>query len=136
MADARRTARRVPVGSLFRPTALGPRLLTETLAVVARSARRRRGAGIAAICVTASEHRSCSGGEGGSGSGVTGGPRRRDTSAGAVGRRERAHEAVSSRTTSPHDLASLLAMLDLGSGPDGKRVRPKDDGGHPGRCNT
>lgn len=135
MAHARRTARPVSVGSPLRPAALGPRLWTETLAAVARcarSARRRHGAGIAAVCVSAAEHRSCSGGEGGSGPGVTGGPRCRDTSAGAAGRRERAHEAVASRTTGPDDLASLLAMLDLRPGPQGKKARPEDEGGRPG----
>ncbi|WP_405942606.1 hypothetical protein [Streptomyces sp. NBC_00207] len=133
MADARRTVRRPSVGSLLRPAVLGPRLLTETLAVVARSARRRRRAGIDAVCAKAAEHRSCSGGDG---AGVTGGTRCRDSSAGAVGRRERAHEAVASRTTGPDDLASLLAMLDLQPGPEAKEIRPGDEGGHPGRDHT
>ncbi|MGW7439408.1 hypothetical protein [Streptomyces sp. NPDC054849] len=142
MAHARRTARPVFAGPPRRPAALGRRLWTQTLAVVARSARnacgarRRHGAGIAAVCVSAAEHRSCSGGEGGSGPGVTGGPRCRDTSAGAAGPRERAHEAVASRTTGPDDLASLLAMLDLRAGPQGNKARPEDGGGRPGRDRT
>ncbi|MFG2989509.1 hypothetical protein ACGFZK_09520 [Streptomyces sp. NPDC048257] len=126
MADARRTALRISVGSLLRPGALGPRLLTQTLAVVARSARRHHRVSSAATCENAAEYRSFSGGEAGAGSGVTGEPRCRDSSAGAAGRRERAHEAVASRTTSPRDLASLLAMLDLQTGPDGKKARPED----------
>ncbi|WP_404962025.1 hypothetical protein [Streptomyces sp. 147326] len=135
MADARRTARRISVGSLLRPAALGPRLLTQTLAV-ARSALRRHGAGMAAVCLTAAEHRSCSEGDSRSRSGVTGGSRCRDTSTNTVRRRERAHETVASHTDSPHDLASLLAMLDLLPGPDGKKVRPEDSKDHPGRDHT
>ncbi|MEY2233736.1 hypothetical protein [Streptomyces sp. BF23-19] len=133
MADARRNALRIPVGPipLLRPSALRPRFLAEILAGVARSARsarRHRRPGIAPTCAGAAEHRSFSDREIGSGAGAMGEPRCRDTAAGvAADRRERAHEAVASRTAGPDDLAALLAMLDLRTGPDERAVRPGDD---------
>ncbi|WP_328863686.1 hypothetical protein [Streptomyces virginiae] len=130
MADARRNALRIPVGPLplLRPSALRPRFLAEILAGVVRSARRHRRPGIAPTCAGAAEHRSFSDREIGSGAGARGEPRCRDTAAGvAADRRERAHEAVASRTAGPDDLAALLAMLDLRTGPDERTVRPGDD---------
>ncbi|MFJ6050633.1 hypothetical protein [Streptomyces sp. NPDC092307] len=129
MADAaRRNALRIPIGPLLRPNAPRPRFLAEILAGVARSARRTRRPAVTPTCARAAEHRSFSGGETGSGAGATGEPRCRDTSTGAAaGRRERAHEAVASRTAGPEDLAALLAMLDLRTGPDERTVRPEDD---------
>ncbi|MFJ6372310.1 hypothetical protein ACIQK5_29490 [Streptomyces virginiae] len=129
MADARGNALRIPVGPLLRPSTLRPRHLAEILAGVARSARRRRRPGIAPTCAGAAEHRSFSDAESGSGADATGEPRCRDadTTAGvAAGRRERAHAAVASRTAGPEDLAALLAMLDLRTGPD-EGPRPGDD---------
>ncbi|MEU9802280.1 hypothetical protein [Streptomyces sp. NPDC051000] len=125
MTDIRRTVRRESVGSLFGPATRGPRLLARTVTGAIRSARRRRVAGPAAVCATAGEHRSCPGRRGGSGSAVVdplrcGG----DTSPGGAARRERAHEAVASRTTGPDDLASLLNMLDLRTGPDEEGTGP------------
>ncbi|MET9605991.1 hypothetical protein ABZZ17_13100 [Streptomyces sp. NPDC006512] len=134
MTDPRRTDRRPSAGPPPRPAALGPRLLTETLAAVRRRGARRRGAsGAAASCAGAAEQQSCSGREGGYGAGTAGRPRCRDTRPGTADARERAREAVASRTTGPGDLASLLAMLDLPPRPGGKRARPGDDGGRPGR---
>lgn len=58
-----------------------------------------------------------------------------DASATGAARRERAHEAVASRTTGPDDLASLLNMLDLRPGPGesgrgpGRDRRPSDGNG-------
>ncbi|WP_030758805.1 MULTISPECIES: hypothetical protein [unclassified Streptomyces] len=129
MADAaRRNALRIPIGPPLRPSALRPRFLAEMLAGVARSARRGRRPGIAPTCARAAEPRSFSGKEIGPGAGATGEPRCRDTAAGAAaGRRERAHEAVASRTAGPDDLAALLAMLDLRTGPDERTVRPEED---------
>ncbi|MGW3327397.1 hypothetical protein [Streptomyces virginiae] len=131
MADARGNALRIPVGPLLRPSALRSRFLAEILAGVARSARsalRRHRPGIAPTCAGAAEHRSFSARGIGSGSGATGERRCRDTASGAAaGRRERAHEAVASRTAGPDDLAALLAMLDLRTGPDEGTVRPGDD---------
>ena len=127
MTDTRRTSRRVSVGSLLRPAALGPRLVTRALAVAGRSARRRRAAGTPAVCASAAQHRSGSGWAGRAGSGVTSRSRCQDTPADAADPRAQAHEAVVSRTTSPDDLASLLAMLDL---------RPGRDGGRRGRDGT
>ncbi|MGW7329794.1 hypothetical protein ACWGIU_14610 [Streptomyces sp. NPDC054840] len=127
MADARPTVLRIPVGPLLRPRVPRPRFLTEVLAGVARSAWCRRRRRIAPTCEGAAEHRSFSGGRSGSGAGATGEPPCRDTSAGTAGRRERAHEAVTARTTSPDDLAALLAMLDLQTGPDERRVPPEED---------
>ncbi|MFB6825409.1 hypothetical protein ACFCXA_27950 [Streptomyces virginiae] len=128
MADAPGDALRIPVGPLLHPSTLRPRFLAQIVAGVARSARRRRRPGIAPICAGAAEHRSFSDTEIGSGAGATGGPGCRDTSAGATaGRRERAHAAVASRTAGPEDLAALLAMLDLRTGPDEGTLRPEDD---------
>lgn len=127
MADPRRTTRRPFAGSLPRPAALVPRLLTKTFAVVTQHAGRRRAAGTAAVCATAAERRPRSDWQGSSGSGVPGRTRHRDTFPGVADPRERAHEAVASRTTGPADLASLLAMLDLRPRPNGKRPRPKSD---------
>ncbi|MFG2976448.1 hypothetical protein ACGFYY_26135 [Streptomyces sp. NPDC048331] len=129
MADAaRRNALRIPIGPPLRPSALRPRFLAEVLAGVTRSARRRRRPAIGPTCAGAAERRSFSGREVGSGAGATGEPRcGDDASAGAAaGRRERAHEAVVSRTAGPDDLAALLAMLDLRTGPDERTVRPED----------
>ncbi|OEJ30406.1 hypothetical protein [Streptomyces subrutilus] len=135
MADDHRTAtaHRRSLGSLLRPTALCPRLLIRTLADVTRSTRHRRTAGTQAVCPTAAEHRSCPVREDESGSGSAKGPRCGENLPDAPDPRERAHEAVVSRTTSPDDLASLLAMLDLRPGPDGTKPRTGDREGHPGR---
>ncbi|MER5777429.1 hypothetical protein ABT144_24695 [Streptomyces sp. NPDC002039] len=135
MADVRRTARRLSVGSLFRPAALDPRLLARTVTVVVRGARRRRAAVSAAVCATAGEHRVCPIRRIGTDPAAVYGPRCEantppggpDASAGGAARRERAHEAVASRTTGPDDLASLLNMLDLRPGPD---ERGTGSGGH------
>lgn len=129
--NARRSARLSSPGALLRPTALGPRLLIRTLAVVTRNTRRRRAAGTPAICATAAEHRSRPGKVSRFASGVTRWPRGRGAYPGATNRRERAEEAVVSRTTSADDLASLLAMLDLRPRPDGKPPRTEDGGGPP-----
>ncbi|MGW6688120.1 hypothetical protein [Streptomyces sp. NPDC054961] len=117
MADARRTAPRMSRGSPNGPTALGPRLLTRTLALVTRRGRGRV-AGAAATCATAAEHRSHAGRQDGSGPDAARRPRDQETLPGATDLRERAHEVVASRTTRPEELASLLAMLDLRPGPD------------------
>ncbi|MFF4261429.1 hypothetical protein ACFY7Y_40965 [Streptomyces virginiae] len=128
MADARGNALRIPVGPLLRPSTLRPRHLAQILAGVARSALRRRRPGIAPTCAGAAEHRSFADTEIGSGADARGEPRCRDTAAGlAAGRRERAHAAVAARTAGPEDLAALLAMLDLRTGPDEGPPRPGDD---------
>ncbi|MFF4324191.1 hypothetical protein [Streptomyces sp. NPDC001568] len=119
MADARRTTRHPSVASLLRPAPLGPGRLAETLTAAARNARRRRAAGTAAVCATAGEHRTCPGRDGASAPDVVGGSRCQESPA-SGDRRERAHEAVESRTTGPDDLASLLAMLDLRRPADGE----------------
>ncbi|WP_330261909.1 hypothetical protein [Streptomyces sp. NBC_00539] len=108
MADDRDTAR---PGSP-RPAAPGPPLWARALAAVTRSARRRRTAGGAAVCASACEARARSIGRGGPAA-ATGRLRRGDASPGGTDPRERAQEAVESRTTGPDDLASLLDMLDL-----------------------
>ncbi|CAM5282263.1 hypothetical protein SAVIM338S_00158 [Streptomyces avidinii] len=134
MADPRRIARRPFVGSLPRPIALGPRLLAKALLGGAERALRLRlrATGAAAVCATAAEPRPRPDRRGGTGSGAADRPRYRETLPDAARPLERAHEAVASHTTSPDDLASLLAMLDLRPGPHEKGVRPEDDGGDPG----
>ncbi|GHB51333.1 hypothetical protein GCM10010347_21380 [Streptomyces cirratus] len=96
-----------------RPAALGPRPLAQALAAVTRRARRRRTAGTVAVCASACERRARPGGRGGPGPAFAGRLRRGDASPGGAARRERAQEAVESRTTGPDDLACLLDMLDL-----------------------
>ncbi|MFD3542239.1 hypothetical protein ACFWUQ_22495 [Streptomyces sp. NPDC058662] len=124
MTDSRRTSRRISLGSLLRPAALGPRVVTRALAAVTRGARRRRAAAGRAVCPTAAQHRSGTGRVSGAGSPLTGRLPCREAPAGPAERRDQAHEAVVSHTRGPDDLASLLAMLDLRPGPRG------DDGGH------
>ncbi|MET9470006.1 hypothetical protein ABZY44_35490 [Streptomyces sp. NPDC006544] len=119
MADARRPAPRLSHGAPPRPPTLGPRLLTQTLALVTRRGRRRV-AGAAATCATAAEHRSRVARQDGSGPDAAGRHRDGETLPGADDLRERAHAVVASRTTRPDDLASLLAMLDLRPGPDAR----------------
>lgn len=150
MTDVRRTVRRLSVGSLLRPVALGPRLLARTVTVAVRCARHSTPAVPVAVCATAGEHRVCPGPRGGTGPDAVEGPRcdpntshgdpdaphdGPDASATGAARRERAHEAVASRTTGPDDLASLLNMLDLRPGPGesgrgpGRDRRPSDGNG-------
>lgn len=122
MADARHPAHRPSLGSLLHPAGLGPRLLS----MVARRTGRRAAPGTAAVCATAASYRSGAGRPGGPGPGPADRARCPDPVPGAASRRERAHETVASRTTGAHDLASLLAMLGLPSGPDGGTSRPED----------
>ncbi|MFD3546794.1 hypothetical protein ACFWUW_14490 [Streptomyces sp. NPDC058655] len=107
--------------SALRPPGQGARLLEKALAVVTGVGRRPfTGGGVRAVCEAAGGYRSYSGGPGGAVPADPAGPGRADDVPGGADRRERADRTVASRATGPDDLASLLEMLDLRHGRDGK----------------